>query len=566
VTSLASAGDIATHSGGDTLIEASQLNAQGAIDLAATGYAATSNADGSTNAGRAGKITFAAVKDSTYNNVVNSNNSLVWQNSSGSGENVETLKLANISAGKGLSVNATGGVAIDIPTVQATPAPAAQTDVMGKIIPPAPLTAEQQSAQRQSDLNKALQNLASQPGQAWIGQLANDPKVQVQWNQVQTAAQHWNYAHDGLTQEAVVVIAIAVAYFTAGAGSSMVGTTTAVEGGAAGATATTIGGTTLATTTAAGTVSYTVAGAVINAGFTALASEAAVSFANNKGDIGKTLQDLGSKESVKSVVASMLTAGVGQAYAGTYNVESLAAKTAAGCASGALTGSGCQNGAEVAGAMGAAAWAGDAMRQNQIQSSSQFKGIKECDSNGVCSSTTYTNLSGNGSVGIHGDGTQLQGTRLDLGFEGLGKYGTVTSNGDGTFKYVANSNVINQDTNAPYSLAEAIAKTGGMTGGSQALPPTFNGIALSQGSFMNVLQESYAGPHDYLGGVVWNGYDALGNANINQPAWIRNIMAAIDIPMATPIALSTLNTQYPGFFDAVNNTIQLNNQKTKGNK
>ena len=104
--------------------------------------------------------------------------------------------------------------------------------------------------------------------------------------------------------EAVAVIAIVVAYFTAGAGSSMVGTTTAVEGGAAGATATTIGGTTLATTTAAGTVSYTVAGAVINAGFTALASEAAVSFANNKGDIGKTLNDMGQSQNVRNVVAA----------------------------------------------------------------------------------------------------------------------------------------------------------------------------------------------------------------------------------------------------------------------
>ena len=70
LTRLTSAGDIATHSGGDTLIEASQLNAQGAIDLSATGYAATTNTDGSTNAGRDGTITFAAVKDSTYNNVV----------------------------------------------------------------------------------------------------------------------------------------------------------------------------------------------------------------------------------------------------------------------------------------------------------------------------------------------------------------------------------------------------------------------------------------------------------------------------------------------------------------
>ena len=224
VTSLSSAGDITTHSGGDTLIEASKLNARGAIALSATGYAATTNADGNTNAGRDGKITFAVVKDSTYTNVADSHNSLPWQSSSGGGDYVETLKLANISTGKGLSVNANGGVAIDIPTVQATPAPAPQTDAKGNIIPPVALTAEQQAAQRQADFNTAIQNLSSQPGQAWIGQLANDPKVQVQWNQVQTAVQHWNYAHDGLTQEAVVVIAIVVAYFTAGAGSSMVGT------------------------------------------------------------------------------------------------------------------------------------------------------------------------------------------------------------------------------------------------------------------------------------------------------------------------------------------------------
>lgn len=96
--------------------------------------------------------------------------------------------------------------------------------------------------------------------------------------------------------------------------------------------------------------------------------------------------------------------------------------------------------------------------------------------------------------------------------------------------------------------------------------PTFAGMAVTPNSFLDKLQESFADPHDYFGGVVWNGYDALGNANVNQSAWIRNIMAAIDIPLATPIALSTLSTQYPGVFDAVNNTIQFNSQKTKGVK
>ena len=298
VTTLTSAGDISTHSGGDTLIEASKLNAQGSIDLTATGYAATTNADGSTNQGRAGTITFAAVKDSTYNSVANSNNSVGWQNSNGSGDYVETLKLANISAGKGLNVNATGGVAIDIPTVQATPAPAAQIDAKGNIIPPVALTAEQQAAQRQADLNKAIQNLASQPGQAWIGQLANNPKVQVQWNQVQTAVQHWNYNHDGLTPEGMAIVAIVVTYCTAGAGAGAVGT-------AAGTTAETAA------------TEYVVTTAVVQAAITTLATQASISLINNKGDIGKTLNDMGSSQNVKSLVTAMLTAGVMAGLSGT---------------------------------------------------------------------------------------------------------------------------------------------------------------------------------------------------------------------------------------------------------
>ncbi|OIR09839.1 filamentous hemagglutinin [mine drainage metagenome] len=561
VTSLVSAGDITTHSGGDTLIQASTLNAQGAIALSATGYAATTNADGSTNAGRDGKITFAAVKDNTYTNVTNSNNSFAWQNANGGGNYVETPKLANISTGpstglrtgKGLSVNAKGGVAIDIPTVPATPASAPQTDAKGNIIPPVALTAEQQAAQRQADFNKAIQNLSSQPGQAWIGQLANDPKVQVQWNQVQTAAQHWNYAHDGLTQEAVVVIAIAVAYFTAGAGSSMVGTTSAVEGGAAGATATTIGGTTLATTatTAAGATvtEYTVAGAVINAGFTALASEAAVSFANNKGDIGKTLNDMGQSQNVRNVVAAMLTAGVGADYLKTYNLESFAAKTLTGCITSDMTGSGCQKGATTAAIMAGSEWANNAMRNSMIDDSKRFKGVKDANDP---SGKIYNNVTGQGSAGINGSGDRLAGTRIDVG--ALGEFGTMTpptvDNPLWTF-----SGKINPDNGKAFMLSEAIAAQTGLTGGSQALSQTFANISVAPGSFLDRLDESFAGPHDYFGGVVWNGYDALGNANVNQPSWIRNGMAIVDIPLVTPLVIPTFLQQINLDPVTLNNTV-----------
>jgi filamentous hemagglutinin len=311
VTTLTSAGDITTHSGGDTLIEAGKLNAQGTINLSATGYAATTNADGSTNAGRNGTITFAAVKDSTYTSVADSNNSLAWQNSSGGGNYTETLKLANLNAGPstglgtggGLSVNAQGGVVIDIPAVPAPAAPAPKTDALSRIVAPVPLTAEQQAAQRQADFDQAIRNLSSQPGQAWIGQLAHDPKVKVQWKQTQAAVQHWNYSHDGLTPEAAAVIVIVVTYFSAG---------TASEAGAA------IAG--------AGTATS----AAITAGLVTLASQASVSLINNKGDLGKTLNDLGQSQNVKALATAMVTAGLLQGLNATAGIQNVNAQSTFG--------------------------------------------------------------------------------------------------------------------------------------------------------------------------------------------------------------------------------------------
>ena len=61
--------------------------------------------------------------------------------------------------------------------------------------------------------------------------------------------------------------------------------------------------------------------AATSAAVTTLASQAAVSLINNQGDIGKTLQDLGSKESVKQLVTSMLTAGITQGVTSAFNLS-----------------------------------------------------------------------------------------------------------------------------------------------------------------------------------------------------------------------------------------------------
>lgn len=109
-----------------------------------------------------------------------------------------------------------------------------------------------------------------------------------------------------------------------------------------------VGGTTLATTatTTAGVsvTTYTVAGAAINAGISTLASQAAVTLINNKGDVGKTLEELGKSENVRNIVAAMLTAGVGTAMPST-SMTGVVAQTATGCTTGEMVGIGCESGA-----------------------------------------------------------------------------------------------------------------------------------------------------------------------------------------------------------------------------
>jgi hypothetical protein len=92
---------------------------------------------------------------------------------------------------------------------------------------------------------------------------------------------------------------------------------------------------------------FTAAGAAMNARFSALAAQASVVLANNGGDIGKTLKDLGSSSTVKNTLVAMATAGVGTSVAG-QGVSAVAAQTAAGCATGAATGAGCEQGAKTA--------------------------------------------------------------------------------------------------------------------------------------------------------------------------------------------------------------------------
>jgi filamentous hemagglutinin len=155
----------------------------------------------------------------------------------------------------------------------------------------------------------SVEALGKQPGMDWVNQLQNDPKLKdkVDWVKVEEAHKNWDFRQQGLTPEAAAVVTIVVAYFTAGAASSL-GNAAAVGAGQGAATTIAVGTTVTTTTT------LTAAGAVISgavtAGVTALASQATVALINNQGDIGGALRDLGSSASVKNLLTAIVTGGV----------------------------------------------------------------------------------------------------------------------------------------------------------------------------------------------------------------------------------------------------------------
>jgi hypothetical protein len=132
----------------------------------------------------------------------------------------------------------------------------------------------------EGNLKDQIAALSQQPGLGYLKDLASNPNIK--WEQVKLAHDQWSYSQQGLTPAGAALLSIAVAVASGGAAAGFVNSM-----GFTGATA-----------------------AGMTAGMTALASSAAVSFVNNGGDIGKTLKELGSKDSVKNIALAMVTAGV----------------------------------------------------------------------------------------------------------------------------------------------------------------------------------------------------------------------------------------------------------------
>lgn len=91
----------------------------------------------------------------------------------------------------------------------------------------------------------------------------------VNWQPVKLAFDQWSYSQQGLTPAGAALVAVAVAWATAGQGANFLGSM--------GSTTTTVGG--------VATTMTTTAGLMANTAFTSLAAQASITLINNQGNI-----------------------------------------------------------------------------------------------------------------------------------------------------------------------------------------------------------------------------------------------------------------------------------------
>ncbi|WP_242630900.1 filamentous hemagglutinin N-terminal domain-containing protein [Variovorax paradoxus] len=379
----------------------------------------------------------------------------------------------------------------------------------------------------QQTIEQVLQGQRNQPGMGWLNQIQNDPalnKVPINWQGVPLEQRQWAESQGSLTEAGGAVVAIVATVLTWGAASA--------AGGAVGGA---VGGT-----------SGVVVGAAVGAGVSSIAAQAAVGLINHNGNISAVLEDLGSSRGVKTILASMLSAGVGAAFPASSGLTGVAIQATAGCATGELTGQGCARGAATAGLIAGLQAAGYYLRQDQIRSSQLFQGV--VDENG----NILTNTSGS-SVGVNGDGIKIGGNRVDVrqlcGVAGICTDFKIDPAGASEWYSPSDSRVHLQPG---INLSSVIASSPGLApsplGGLQGGLASINGIPYARGSFLDNLVESFAGPHDFLNAVHY--YDELGNNIQNGASGVWNV---VDLLPAMPVGLATLASQYPGVWQAMVN-------------
>ncbi|MCC2525319.1 DUF637 domain-containing protein [Vibrio coralliilyticus] len=146
-----------------------------------------------------------------------------------------------------------------------------------------------QVAAGSNNLDHTLAELAQTPDLAWMQDIRNNPEYSdVDWQSIELVMEQWDYDQSGLTPAAMAILSIAMAVAMGPGGL-------AIAGPGAGATI---------------TISNAALAAAVNAGFGSLVVQTSSSLLANGFDVGATMEQIASKESLTSLATTMVTAGV----------------------------------------------------------------------------------------------------------------------------------------------------------------------------------------------------------------------------------------------------------------
>lgn len=143
------------------------------------------------------------------------------------------------------------------------------------------------------------------PELAWLKEM--EQRGDVDWRQVKEIHDSFKYSHSGLGAGASMIIAIAVAYFTAGAMSGLVANGATAAGAS---TAATSAGGAWAAGTGASLSGIGWANAAVTAGLTGMTSNAAISTINNRGNLGAVFKDITTEDALRGYAVAGITAGL----------------------------------------------------------------------------------------------------------------------------------------------------------------------------------------------------------------------------------------------------------------
>ena len=265
-TQITAGGDIGLISGSDQLYQRANISSGKDVNILS-----------------GGSVTFEAVKDLHQESHTKSKNDLAWTSSSGRGSTDETLRQTQVVAQGKFAIQAVNGLKVDLNHIDQKTV--AQTiDVM----------------------------VQADPQLAWLKDA--EKRGDVDWRQVQEVHDSFKYSHSGLGQGAMLAIIIVVTALTAGAASGPLGAAAGASAGSGTAMAAAGSSTMVTAGTATGVAAAGWGNVMVTTALSSMAGTAAASTINNKGNLGKVLEDVTSADALKGYATGAAIAGFGAAF------------------------------------------------------------------------------------------------------------------------------------------------------------------------------------------------------------------------------------------------------------